>query len=140
MQPNRILLPVDGSSHSQRAAEYAAGLARTYGASLILVHCHQSFPNLLGEPYFQDAVTKIITASETLMAPFRDFLDEKEVDFEEHILEGPAGKVLPNLAEQLDADLIVMGSRGLSDLEGLVLGSVTHKVLHQVDCPVLVVK
>ena len=43
-------------------------------------------------------------------------------------------------AEDLDADLIVMGSRGRSDIEGLLLGSVTHKVLTLATVPVLVVR
>jgi nucleotide-binding universal stress UspA family protein len=140
MQPKRIMLPVDGSSHSQRAAKHAAELARAFGSKIILVHCHQSFPHFLGEPYFQEAVSKIISESEILVSAYRDHLHENEVEFEEHILEGPAGKVIPELAAQLKADMIVMGSRGLSDLTGLVLGSVTHKVLQQVECPVLVIK
>jgi nucleotide-binding universal stress UspA family protein len=43
-------------------------------------------------------------------------------------------------AERHQADVIVMGSRGLSDIKGMFLGSVTHKVLHMAECPVLVVR
>lgn len=140
MQPKLIMLPVDGSSHSQHAAKQAASLAHTFGARLLLVHCHQTFPHYLGEPYLQEAINKILSESDSLMSPYRDFLEEKKVIFEEHVLEGPAGKVIPELAAQHEVDLIVMGSRGLNDLEGLVLGSVAHKVLHLVKCPVLITK
>jgi nucleotide-binding universal stress UspA family protein len=53
---------------------------------------------------------------------------------------GRAARVILELASAEGADVIVLGSRGLSDLAGLVLGSVTHKVLHLAHCPVLVVR
>ncbi|MCP4755050.1 MAG: universal stress protein [Proteobacteria bacterium] len=60
------------------------------------------------------------------------------MNFSERILEEPAGSVIPNVAEIEKSSMIVMGSRGLTDLEGLFLGSVTHRVLHLAPCPVLV--
>jgi nucleotide-binding universal stress UspA family protein len=44
------------------------------------------------------------------------------------------------VATEVDADLIVMGTRGLTDWSGLLLGSVAHKVLHMAECPVLLVR
>jgi nucleotide-binding universal stress UspA family protein len=55
-------------------------------------------------------------------------------------LTGQAPKEILQIARSFDADVVVMGSRGRSDLAGLVLGSVTHKVLHLTDRPVLVVR
>ena len=53
---------------------------------------------------------------------------------------GRAPQVILREAEDMDADVVVLGSRGLSDLAGLVLGSVAHKVLHLARCPVMVTR
>jgi nucleotide-binding universal stress UspA family protein len=53
---------------------------------------------------------------------------------------GHVARIICNLAEDLDAGLIVMGSRGKSDLAAILVGSVTHKVLHLTDRPVLVAR
>ena len=55
----RILVPVDGSPHSERAAEYASRMAGILGSEILLVHCHKPFPKLLGEPYMQQAVNRM---------------------------------------------------------------------------------
>jgi nucleotide-binding universal stress UspA family protein len=52
----------------------------------------------------------------------------------------PPAKLILDEAASFQADLIVMGSRGLSDWSGLLLGSVTHKVMHLATCPVLVAR
>jgi nucleotide-binding universal stress UspA family protein len=61
------------------------------------------------------------------------------VTFTTKALLGSPGKVLTNLAKTKEFDLIIMGSHGHSDVSGLFLGSVTHKVLNTIHCPVMVV-
>jgi nucleotide-binding universal stress UspA family protein len=61
------------------------------------------------------------------------------VEFKQEVAQGAPGKILSNLAKTKDYDLIIMGSHGHSDIAGLFLGSVTHKVLNTIYCPVLVV-
>jgi nucleotide-binding universal stress UspA family protein len=67
-------------------------------------------------------------------------LREAEVDVEERLMEDPAGAVIPDIARIEKCELIIVGSRGLTNLEGLFLGSVTNRVLHTTPCSVLVVK
>ena len=55
-------------------------------------------------------------------------------------LSGKAAKAIVDEASRFGADLIVMGSRGLSDFQALLVGSVAHKVLHYAHCPVLIVR
>ena len=138
MHIRKILVPVDGSTHSVKAAEYAAGLAELTNGEILLLHCHRPFPVVLGEPYYQRAVDKLIAKSDALMAPFRDLLRKRGVPFSDRVMEGAAGAVISEVASLDACDLIVMGSRGHSDLEGLFLGSVTHRVLRTAPCPVLV--
>lgn len=140
MLVKKIVLPVDGSEHASRAAEYAIQLAGLTGARILLVHCHRPFPAILGEPYFQKAVSGIIMKSNELLDPYRQILKESNVEFEDRILEGPPGNAICEVAEIEKCDMIVMGSRGHTNLEGLFLGSVTHRVLHAATCPVLVIR
>jgi len=140
MEIKKILNPVDGSPHSERTTRYAAKLAKMVQAEMVLLHCHKKFPTILAEPHFQNAVNAIIRKSEQLVEPFARILNDSGVTYEKRILEGPAGKVIPEVAVIEKIDLIVMGSRGMTNLEGLILGSVTHRVLHAGSCAVLVVK
>ena len=140
MKLKKILVPVDGSEYSRRAAAYAAEIAEIVDGKVMLLHCHKSFPVVLGEPYFQNAINKIIKQAEVLLEPFRMILQDAEVDYSERILEGPAPKAICETAEIEKADMIVMGSRGRNDLEGLLLGSCTHRVLKTAPCPVLVIR
>jgi len=134
IQIKKILVPVDGSKHSMRAAEYALELARQMQAEIILMHSHKPFPMVLGEPYFQNAVNKILKKSSKLLEPYRD------LPFTDQIMEGHADDVISEVANIEKCDLIVMGSRGRSDLKGLLLGSNTHRVLKTAPCPVLVIR
>jgi nucleotide-binding universal stress UspA family protein len=140
MQIKKIVVPVDGSDHSHRATEYAVELAGLTGARILLIHCHRPFPALLGEPYFQKAVSTILTHSDELLDPYRQILKSSTVEFEDRILEGPPGHAICEVAQIEKSDMIIMGSRGHTNLEGLFLGSVTHRVLHAAPCPVLVIR
>ena len=140
MKLKKILVPVDGSEYSRRAAAYAAEIAEIVDGKVMLMHCHKSFPVVLGEPYFQNAINKIIKQAEVLLEPFRKILQDAGVDYSERILEGPAAKAICETAKIEKTDMIVMGSRGRNDLEGLLLGSCTHRVLKTAPCPVLVIR
>lgn len=141
MKLKRVLVPVDGSESAKRALEYAADLIELAGgAEILLVHCHKPFPKLLGEPYMQEAIDKIQENVDRIIAPYREILGKAGVEFTECILEGAPWDKITQAAEIEKCDLIVMGSRGCTDFQGLVLGSVTHRVLHATPCPVLVVR
>jgi len=135
-----ILLPVDGSEHAHRAADYTAKMAILMNARTLLLHCHQTFPIKLGEPYFQKAIDRIIQRSQELLDPFRTLLGDQGLDYSELIMEGPPGGKICDVARIEKCELIIMGSRGRSDLAGLFLGSVAHRVLQQAPCPVLIVR
>lgn len=135
-----ILVPVDGSEHATRAAAYALKMAGLMDARLLLLYCHRPFPVKLGEPHFQNAIDKIMVQANTLLEPFRSMLTEKGVDIADLIMEGPPGEKICEVARNESCEMVIMGSRGRSDLKGLLLGSVAHRVLQQASCPVLVVR
>ncbi|MDA3786994.1 MAG: universal stress protein [Desulfobacula sp.] len=140
MNIKKILNPVDGSEHSIRSTQYAVELAKLLNAKIILMHCHARFPIVLSEPYFQQAINEISKGSEELVAPFIKMLENAEVEFDVLILEGAPGNKIPEVARIEKIDLIVMGSRGVTDFTGLLLGSVAHQVLNKSGCPVFITK
>ena len=77
-------------------------------------------------------------AKETLQKAGAVF-ENQGVNFTLETIEGAAGYVVTNLAKSKEFDLIIMGSHGHSDIAGLFLGSVTHKVLNTIYCPIMVV-
>jgi nucleotide-binding universal stress UspA family protein len=141
MQINHILLPLDGSSYSNRAAEYAMYLAKLSGAKITAVICYE-LPSTM--PEISDSVIKELGISiekkaENVLAVTAKLIKEAGIEHSVQTLSGSPGKILTTLAKTKEYDLIVMGSHGHSDIAGLFLGSVTHKVLNTIYCPVLIV-
>ncbi len=135
----RILTAVDGSFRSQQVVEKAAEMAETFQAKIILLHVRQKVPDILGEPYYQNVLNQYMENAELTVAPLKQLLEADSVDHEVLILEGDPAQAILDAAEGEKCDLIVMGTRGLSDFVGMALGSVSHKVLHTTSCMVLLV-
>jgi len=140
MEFKRLLVPVDGSEYSMNAAQCALELAKGMGAEIILLHCHRPFPVMLGEPFLQKAIDHRLDKSQKLLVPYKELFNKHGIQFTDRILDGPPRDIISEVAGIEKCDMIVMGSRGRTDLEGLFLGSATHKVLHTAPCPVLVVR
>jgi len=140
MQLKKILVPVDGSDYSMRAAEYSLELAKLIDGEIFLLHCRKTLPAVLGEPYYQKAVDDIMEQSNALIEPYQGLFQNIGIKFTYRILEGQPSDIISEVAEIEKCDMIVMGSRGHTNLEGLLLGSVTHRVLHMAPCPVLVIR
>lgn len=136
----KILLPVDGSSYSMDATRQAAAIAGWCDAEVVLVHCRDRVPEFIGAPYYQRLLDEAQAAAERLLAPYREMLEAAGVRFEARVLEGDPAKNIVTAAGVEGCDLIVMGSRGHTELEGLFLGSVSHRVLNTAPCPVLTVR
>ena len=140
MSEVNILVPVDGSPHAMRANDYAIKMAGLLSAKIILLYCHKPFPSVLGEPYLQKAITQRLENSQKQLEPYEVRLKAAGVACETRILEGPPGSRICETARIEDCEMIVMGPRGRTDLQGLLLGSTAHRVLHCAPCPVMVVK
>jgi nucleotide-binding universal stress UspA family protein len=140
MRITKILLAVDGSDQAQRAANYAANLARLMDASIIVAHCYNPMPIGVDQIYPQ-LMDEIVALAEGVAAPYVAQLQEAGLrKVEARIIEGAAGEKLADLAKDEGCDLIVLGSRGRTQLAGLLLGSVAQRVLHYASCPVLVIR
>jgi nucleotide-binding universal stress UspA family protein len=137
---NRILIATDGSEFAGEALEQGLAIAEELGALATVLYVRQRPSPYLGEPNYQDVLTKEARREQTVLedAKRRARVHAGEVEFE--VLEGDAVEEILNLARSRDADLIVVGSRGLGSISSLMLGSVSTAILHQADRPVLVAK
>lgn len=132
-----IIAAVDGSEHSYNALRYARGLAECFGADLYLIHVFPHTSDMLGYDEYEKLVARRETAGQEVLQDARQKLGETSVTVHEELLEGPEAEAILAVAETRQADLIVMGTRGLSTLQGLLLGSVSHKVMRHATCPVM---
>lgn len=136
----RIMLGFDGSDHAQRAAKVAAGIARQEkDAHIWVVVVVEPIPTELGKPYFSELILMRTNAGEELMKLAKEIIGEDITVHEELLFATPAESII-EVADTQNCDLIVMGTRGLGGLRGLLLGSQIHKVISLAKCPVLAVK
>ena len=139
----RILVAVDFSEHSNRAIEMAVGLAVEFGAKVDLVHAFD-VPVPFVTPYKVAIPDSFIhearqAAKEKLEAAAGKIAAEK-IEVASHLTEVPAPTAIIRVAEEIAADLIVMGTRGNTGLKHVFLGSVAERTLRHAPCPVLTVK
>ena len=139
MAYKRILLPVDGSEHSMHAVAHAAGLAK--GGEVVVITVLPPIPSVIGGDARREAEQAVKTDATLITKPVIDTLSRDNIKCSEKIvLNISTAEGIIETAEDLGCDLIIMGSRGRNELEGLFLGSVTHKVLTLAKVPVLVVR
>lgn len=139
----RFLVPVDGSETAERAARFAASLARATGASVTLVYAYDGAQSAVAAAragLSTDAVDQdqakhaqdVFERARSVMAG---------VEVKEHLIEiGPPAERIVDTAKRLQVDQIIIGSRGLSPLKELLLGSVSERVMRSAHCPVTVVR
>lgn len=142
-----IVVPTDGSENSKRALEHALSVAARNEAQLIVVHVANivsAISNFDQTPISGGYVSEQIAEDmeETGKEILADIVENipKEVQVKSVFEVGSPGPALLAVAKKYDADLIVMGSRGLGPLKGLFMGSVSSYVTSHSTCPVLVVK
>jgi nucleotide-binding universal stress UspA family protein len=141
----RILVPVDGSSPANRAVAYATGLlaGRTDG-EIVLVNVQNA--DTLDISDFTAVITReadkkaAALASRKALRKAIDICREASVAYETNAELGPIAETISRLARQLGVDQIVMGTRGLSGLRRLVLGSVAAEVARLAPVPVTLIK
>ncbi|MBW2428565.1 MAG: universal stress protein [Deltaproteobacteria bacterium] len=134
-----ILLAFDGSDCSNKALAYASNLAEQYGAALWLVHVFPHTSDLLGYEDFEKLFAKRKSAGQVVIDDALQKLDKSTLKVHPELLEGPEAESILKAAKTSQADLIVMGTRGLGAVKGLLIGSVSRKVIHYATCPVMVV-
>ncbi len=134
-----ILLAVDGSEYSHRAIKYAKSLAERYEANLWIVHVFSHTSDLLGYQDFEKLYAKRKSAGQAVLDSAKKILGSTTFKVHEELMEGSEAEAILKIAENHRAELIVMGTRGFGAVKGMLVGSVSRKVIHLSTCPVMVV-
>ncbi|MGG3622769.1 universal stress protein [Bacillus gobiensis] len=160
---DRILVAFDGSVDSKKALKKAIDLSKKLDSNLSIAHAHEDrridpgepprpygaagyvsggtanipIPNVNHEP---DEPLIYDDGSEEVMANARMILDENHYEGNIKVLEGEPADAILEYAEEISADLIVMGSRDQNRLSKLLFGSVSEKLSSESEIPVLIVK
>jgi len=128
---SRMLVPVDGSQASKRAAEHAGIMASKTGAKVTLLYVQESSLFRMRPKLSEEIGRKVLSSVADQF---------KNVKLEQRLESGHPGKIITHLADVEDYDIIVMGSHGHGGARQMLLGSVTDHVLHYADQAVLIVK
>lgn len=136
----RIVVPVDFTNFSSRAADYAVMLARRFKARIVLVHVIEPFTYDINESmWVVDHYTALKAIGDRLLTQQQKVLGKKGVTAQAVLLQGRPSYEIVEEARKRRADLIVMGTHGRTGLEHVVLGSVAERVVRLAACPVLTV-
>ncbi len=145
VQIKKILVPIDGSDASLKAARYAVRIAKQEKAQIICIHAigtpvyisEYAYPHLLPS-YFEQA-KKLAEGGFKSVA---EIAEKEGIDIETQIIIDVASVVdsIVKYASDKNADLIVIGTRGRTGLKRFLIGSVANGVVEHAHCPVLVVR
>ena len=134
----RIVIAVDGSPRSERTVPAAVDLAQKYGAEVTVVHVreyerYEGDDVDLGPPIPADQLV------EGIVSTIRD-AGLNASGTVRRVSPGRTAEMIVDIAEESKAELIIMGTRGMSEIRSLLLGGVATKVVNRAPCPVLLVR
>ena len=139
----RILVPVDFSDHAQPVIEWAAHLGKVHDAELILLHAYHlpvEFQQTEGAYLPADFWESVKEEAEQNLEGFAQGIRDGGNNVRVLVCEGYPATVIEDEAIEQRADLIVIGTHGLSGLKHMLLGSIAERVVQKSPCPVLTVK
>jgi nucleotide-binding universal stress UspA family protein len=142
---NKILVPLDGSKRAEAVLLHAEEMANRYGAEIILLRVEELYVMLGWDEVVDLAKCREkfdtrMKASESYLAQLQTEFRDKGIQADARVVNGPVVKSILTAAEEMDVDIIVMASHGLSGLPRTFYGSVTASVMQKVDRPLLIIR
>jgi nucleotide-binding universal stress UspA family protein len=142
---NKILVPLDGSKRAEAVLPHAEEMANRYSGEIILLRVEELYVMLEWDEVVDLAKCheKFDTrknASESYLAQLKTEFQDKGIQADAHVMYGPVVKSILSAAEEMDVDIIVMASHGLSGLPRTFYGSVTAGVMQKIDRPLLIIR
>ncbi len=131
----KILVPIDGSGHSKRALQEAIKIAKMTNGSITLlnVNTRSRTPYSPNQPNNEGTQNSVLIDGQRLV-------QADGIPVDTRLLEGNVVDQIIRTAKEENFDLIVIGARGLSKFEEILLGSVSHGVVESAPCPVIVTR
>ncbi len=142
---SRILVAIDGSSHSAKVAKAVVQHVSGYQAppELHLAYVHLPVPTMGGliKPIGHEALQRYYREEgEDALRGAKRLFDRAKLDCTLHIMVGPVAESLTSEAKKLKCELIVMGTHGMGAVSGMLLGSIATKTVHLARCPVMLIR
>ena len=134
-----IVIGTDGSKGSEAALSEGLDLAKRLGAQVLVVAIAAHVSDVLGGSVYKDKVSEHLNRARAALDVARTMAEEAGVEAEFEVFEGDAAEEIAMIAESRDADLVVVGTRGLGGIAGSLLGSVSADVVRRSKRPVVVV-
>jgi nucleotide-binding universal stress UspA family protein len=144
--PAKIVLAIDGSQEARLAAEAATELSRDTGSEVHVTYVLPTPQELMGHHFYSSEIRESLI--EQARSEARKFLEQRAEQLKSegakvigtHLRTGEPDKEIIRLSEEIDATMIVMGSRGLGAVRRALMGGVSDSVVKHAHCPVLVMR
>ncbi|MDW0117729.1 universal stress protein [Sporosarcina thermotolerans] len=136
----KIAVAIDGSENALRAARHAIALAKLYPEATLDVIFVADYNKAKDDRLLSQNEESLLVKRKQKMEPVLDMARDAGVKANMIVLKGNPSQEIINYVNSEAMDQLVLGSRGLNAFQEMVLGSVSHKVMKHVNCPVTVVK
>jgi nucleotide-binding universal stress UspA family protein len=142
---NKILVPLDGSKRAEAILPHVEEMASRYGAEIIFLrveelHVMLEWDEVVDLEKCREKFDTRKKASESYLDKFKTEFRDKGIQAGARVIDGPVVKSILTTAEEMDVDIILMASHGLSGLPRTFYGSVTAGVLQKIDRPLLIIR
>jgi nucleotide-binding universal stress UspA family protein len=140
-----LLVPLDGSKRAEAILPHVENLAQCYQAKVILLQVVVPPKPAIRHDSFYEAVTREeveqwTQEAQAYLAALQNAFQQKSIEVETRVIQGPVIEAITDEAERQRADLIAMASHGRTGLARVFYGSVAAGVLHRVDRPLLLIR
>jgi nucleotide-binding universal stress UspA family protein len=141
----KILVPLDGSEHSNHALEKAIQIAKKFEGKITLIHVYSKYPIMIAQGYAHlEVIPQLIDAARKagtkILVDGQRKVKAANLKVTTLLEEGHAVDEILKTCKKGKFDLIIMGARGISTIKEIFLGSVSHGVTMHSQCPVLIIK
>ena len=141
--PQAIVVGIDGSQQARHATALAASMARATGAKIHLVTVvrpPEGWWGIVGSPPTSTALGNTLTdAKQQILDLVAADVDLTDIDYQLVEEIGDPAKTLVSYASSIEANLLIVGKRGAGIIERMMIGSVANRVVHDAQCPVVIV-
>ncbi|HBX22604.1 MAG TPA: universal stress protein [Desulfotomaculum sp.] len=138
----KILVPIDGSENSLKTLDHAAELASVLGSKIALFHVIAPLPSTVQRHVqVNNLVQEVQGFGQEVLEDAKKAIAKKyNLEIETDLIYGDPANEICDKAKKDQFDLIVIGSRGLSEITSIIMGSVSRRVARHAVCPVLIVR
>lgn len=138
---SKVLVPVDGSENSLRAVRYAVAMAKEKpGTQFHLLHVVDPSEFIDDNYWKPNAIERLTQDGQSKLNAAKKLFDDAGIPCEAELVVGSARNVIADHARSKGCDSIIMGTRGMSPMAAMFIGSVAQRVLHTADVPVTLIK